>query len=150
MTLNLRYETTPDQLRYLLVALKRLLVAHPRIHDEPARARFIGFGAYSLDVELFAYVLTANVDEFYAIREDVLLRIMDVVAAGGMGFAFPSQTLYGAADVGLDADRGRAAMQEVERWRAEGTLPLPDVPPGFLRSLRNTLDYPPAGSAVRA
>jgi len=33
-----------------------------------------------------------------SVREDVLLKIMDLVEACGTGFAFPSQTLYLARD----------------------------------------------------
>jgi MscS family membrane protein len=147
--LGLRYETTPDQLRHVLVELKRLLLAHPKVDRDPARARFVGFGAYSLDVEIFAYVLTADVNEFLAVREDIYLRIMDVVAASGTGFAFPSQTIYAAADGGLDRERARAAETRVRQWRAEQRLCLPDVPPDVAAALDDTLDYPPVGSACR-
>jgi len=82
-TIGLRYETTPDQLRYVLVELKKLLLAHPKVHPDPARARLVGFGPQSLDVEIFAYVLTTDINEFLAVREDIFLRIMDIVAAQG-------------------------------------------------------------------
>jgi len=149
VVLGLRYETTPDQLRWVLVELKRLLLAHPRIDREPARVRFVGFGTHSLDVELFAYVRTADHDEFLAIREDLFLRIMDVIATSGTGFAFPSQTTYAAADTGLDASRREAAEARVAEWRAASALPLPDPPAEVAASLAGTLVYPPAGSARR-
>jgi small-conductance mechanosensitive channel len=109
--LNLRYETTPDQLRWLLVALKRLLVSHPMVSPEPARVRFVALGAHSLDLELFAYVRTTDFDEFLAVQEDLLLRIMDLVEESGTGFAFPSQTLYAAPDPGVDAERRVRAVE---------------------------------------
>ena len=67
---------------------------------------------------------------------------MDIVAESGISFALPSQTIYrgGAA---LDPDRARAAEAEVQRWRAEGTLPMPEFPPERMAQLRATLDYPP-------
>jgi len=135
--LGLRYETTPDQLRHVLIGLKRVLLAHPMIDPDPARVRFVGFGAYSLDLEVFAYVRTTDWAEFLAVREDVFLRFMDAVDASGTGFAFPSQTLYAGTDGGLDPSRTRAAEDEVARWRAEGRLHLPDD---------GTTDYPPKGS----
>ena len=145
-TLGLRYDTTPDQLRHVLIRLRELLYAHPRIDPDPARVRFVGFGAYTLDVEIYAYVRTADFNEFLGVREDLFLRIMDVVAASGTGFAFPSQTNY-ASDHGLDDARARLAEAEVERWRADGDLPLPDFPADRVTRLRDTLDYPPRGSA---
>ncbi len=146
-TLGLRYETTPDQLRWVLIELKRLLLAHPKIDPDPARVRFVGFGASTLDVEIWTYVRTADVNEFHAIREDVYLRIMDVVAASGTTFAFPSQTNYDAA-VGMDDEKRRAAEADVARRRADRTLHLLRVPSDEAQALRGTLDWPPAGSPV--
>ena len=87
--IGVRYETTPDQLRYILVEVRKLLYAHERVTADPARIRFVGFGAYSLDLELFAYVNTSDWGEFLGIREDIYLRIMDIIEASGTGFAFP-------------------------------------------------------------
>jgi MscS family membrane protein len=106
----------------------------------------VSFGPSSLDVEIFAYVRTADYNEFLAVREDLYLRMMDVVAASGTAFAFPSHTLYSGAR-GLDAERVRQAELEVRRWREEGTLPFPEFPADRVTALRDTLDYPPKGSA---
>jgi MscS family membrane protein len=92
--LGLRYETTPDQLRHLLEELRKLLTNHPRVLEEPMRVRFVGYGAYSLDLEIFAYLVCSDQDTFLAIQEQILLRIADIVKACGADFAFPSQTTY--------------------------------------------------------
>jgi len=126
-TLRLRYETSPDQLRWVLVTIRSLLDAHPRVDPDSSRARFIGFGASSLDVELFVYVRTRDNAEFLGVREDLCLRIMDIVAAAGTAFALPAQTNYRAGD-GLDAERAGAAAAEIRRLRSEGKLPLPEFP----------------------
>jgi MscS family membrane protein len=91
--LGLRYETTADQLRHVLAGLTKLLHDDERVDPDPARVRFVGFGAFSLDLEVFAYIRTRDWAEFLRIREELLLEIMDVVAASGSGFAFPSQTI---------------------------------------------------------
>ena len=148
-TLGLRYETSPDQLRFVLVELRRLLLGHPKIDNDPARVRFVGFGSSSLDVEIFAYARTNDWNEFLAIREDVFLRIMDVVERAGTGFAFPSQTAYLARDGGLDPERTRRAEEEIRRLREEGRLPFPSFPEDEVPSLENTVDWPPAGSHGR-
>jgi len=93
-TLQLVYETTPDQLRLVLLRLRELLLEHPKVSPEPARVRFIGYGESSLDVEIFAYVMTRDFNEFLAIQEDLNLRIKDLVEDAGSAFAFPSRTLY--------------------------------------------------------
>jgi MscS family membrane protein len=159
-TLGLRYETTAEQLRYVLVELRKLLYAHPKVSPEPARVRFAGFGSSSLDVEVFAYVLARDYDEYLEVAEDLNLRIMDVVAAAGTGFAFPSQTVYVRPDEGLDAEAAKRAEQAVARVapafpRASCSLPArrcgatEGVPARAHPRARRTLDYPPKGSALR-
>jgi MscS family membrane protein len=147
--LNLRYETTPDQLRWVLAELRRLLAAHAMIAPDPARVRFVGFGAHSLDLEVFAYALTADWAEFLGIREDVFLRMMDIVERSGTGFAFPSQTLYLGRDGGLDAERTRTAEAEVEGWRADQRLPFPDFSEEMVASVEDSVPWPPEGSPPR-
>ncbi|MCX8071141.1 MAG: mechanosensitive ion channel family protein [Candidatus Binatia bacterium] len=146
--LGLRYETTPDQLRYVLVEIKKLLIAHPKVSPDPARVRFVGFGPYSLDLEILAYIETTEHDEFLAVREDLFLRIMDIVAESGTSFAFPSQTVYCGQDSGLDAARRAQAEAQVRAWREEHRLWLPYPPEEEVAALRGTLAYPPPGSAL--
>jgi len=148
-TLGLRYETTPDQLRYVLAELRKLLIAHPMVLAEPMRVRFAGFGAHSLDVEIFSYVLTSDIDSFAAIREDLLLRIMATVDDAGTQFAFPSVTHYAATDDGPETARVADAEAAVQSWRASGDLPFPDFEWQSKAELSGSLDYPPEGSVLR-
>jgi MscS family membrane protein len=124
VTLGLRYETTSEQLRYVLANLREMLLGHPKVSSENLRVRFRRFGDYSLDLEIFAYILTNDWPEYWAIREDLNLRIMDIVKDAGTGFAFPSQTAYLTDDSGLDAERSRKAEAQVEDWRVKGKLPF--------------------------
>ena len=124
--ISVRYETTPEQLRNVLVKLREMLQGHPRVHPDPLRARFIGFGSSSLDIEVFAYVATRDWAEFLGIREDILLRIMDIVEESGAAFAFPSQTLYLGRDRLTDDARAEDAAAKVRAMREEGSPPFPD------------------------
>jgi MscS family membrane protein len=144
--IGVRYETTPDQLRFLLARLREILLAHPRVTDDPARVRLVGFGAYSLDMEVFAYVDTADWTEFLSIREDVYLRFMDAIKEAGTSFAFPSSTTYVGRDEGLPEEAVREAEQRVAAWREQGALPFPNFPDAARQEVWNTLDWPPQGS----
>ena len=147
--LGLRYETSADQLRHVLIELRRLLIAHAMVHPDPARVRFVGFGAFSLDLEIFSYVLTSDWNEFLAIREDLMLHIIDIVEASGTGFAFPSQTLYLGKDDGLDVTRTQEAEERVRAWREENKLRLPDYPEDERHELAASLAYPDESSIMR-
>jgi MscS family membrane protein len=101
-TLNLRYETTPAQMRRLLDELRAMLEANPNVDAGP-RVRFISLGSHALDVEIFAYVRAKDFSGFLEVQESLLLRAMEIVEQVGTGFAFPSQTLYLGRDKGLAA-----------------------------------------------
>ena len=145
--IQLRYETTPDQLRLILARLRELLIKHPKVALDPARVRFVGYGDSSLDLEIFAYVETRDFNEFLAVQEDINLRIKETVEACGGSFAFPSRTLYVERSEGLDTELVQAAEDEVAEWRSENRLPFPDHDERVRRDLSGTLDYPPKGSS---
>jgi len=147
--LGLRYETTDDQLRFLLAELRELLHAHPKtIHtvNDPIRVRFVEYGDYSLNVDIRVYIRATDYNDFLAIQEDILLRIMKVVGKAGTGFAFPSRTLYLGSDGGLDKEQQECAEKQVREWSSAHTLPFPDIAEDQRRKITDTLDYPPEGS----
>jgi MscS family membrane protein len=145
-TLGLRYETTADQLRYVLAELRRMLHAHPRINPGTVRVRFWGYGMSEIKVNVRVYATTREWNDFFAIREDVFFRIFDIVKNAGTDFALQSQTLFLARDPGVDAEKGRSAERAVETWRQSGELPFPRLRQEELERLGGTLDYPPRGS----
>ena len=147
--LGLRYETSDEQLRFILAQIRRLLHAHPRsLHTsaEPIRVRFVAYGDYSLDIVIRVYIKARSYDDFLGIQEDILLRIKSLVESGGSGFAFPSRTLYLAEDSGLDTENAEYAGGQVQGWRDSDQLPFPDFSTEAVREINDTLDYPPRGA----
>jgi MscS family membrane protein len=146
-TLGLRCETSSDQLRYILAGIRRLLYEHPKVESGSARIRFASFDPSALTLEIFSYVLTRDFAEFTAIREDLLLHILDIVQQSGSGFAFPSQTLYLSRDPGLDKEKTAAAERQVAEWRDQSNLPFPDFAPADKVAFSDSMAYPPPESA---
>jgi len=144
--IGLRYETTPEQIRYILVAVREMLYAHPKVDPDPARIRFVNFGAYSLDLDIFAYVRAVDYSEFLSVAEDLNLRIMDIVQEGGSSFAFPSQTTYIESGESLPKQQVEEVEKRVAEWRQAQRLYLPDFPGERIAEIKATLDYPPQGS----
>ena len=124
-TLGLRYETTLDQLRWVLARLRAMLLAHPEVQDSPeAQVRFVGFNACSLDVAVRAYITTKDLDVFLAVQEDLLFRIGEIVDQAGTAFAFPSNTTYVTRDSAPDRNRREEVEAEFRQWDDEaGTDP---------------------------
>ena len=143
---GLRYESTPDQIRYLLVELRAVLYAHPMVLPEPSRVRFTELGADSVNLEFFAYLSVTTFDDFLEVKEDLLLQMMDVVGESGTGFAFPSQTIYFGRDSGLSKEKSKTAEEKVKQWKEKGELQIPKFDPDRIKEIENKTPYPPEGS----
>jgi MscS family membrane protein len=95
-TLNLRRDTTSDQLLQVLSSCSEILAAHPKVEMGKIPVRFVGVGAYSLDVEVVAYVTTSDYDEFLAIQQELLLKMLQAVERAGTALAVPLQESFAA------------------------------------------------------
>ena len=91
---GLRYETTAQQLRAVVDGIRRLLDEHSSVEHESVRVRFLRLGAFSLDVDVFAYVFARDWSHFLEIQEQLLFAVTGIVEAAGTEIAFPSQTMY--------------------------------------------------------
>jgi len=61
---------------------------------EPIRVRFIRCGAFSFDIEVFAYVRAVDWDAFLGTQQELLLEVLDIIDRAGAALALPSQTLH--------------------------------------------------------
>jgi len=82
-TLNLHRDSTPDQVRALLDDIKKIFTDNPKLEAGAAPVYLSNVEKESLDLEMSAYVLTRDGDEFTRIKQDLYLRILDAVEAVG-------------------------------------------------------------------
>ena len=95
MTIGVTYDTTASQIQNILKDIKHLLLFHPEIdknHDPVVR--FYEFGASELVIFIYTFTDTPKWREYLRIKEDINLKIMEIVEANGSSFAFPSQSIY--------------------------------------------------------
>ena len=90
-TLNLRRDTTSDQLLKVLAAVSDILKSHPKVEIGSLPVRFVGVGPYSLDVEVMAYIATSDYDEFLRTQQELLLKMLRAVEQAGTALAVPLQ-----------------------------------------------------------
>lgn len=100
ITLNIRRDTTPDQVRALLESIGNTLRRNPKIEPGAMPVRFVAIGSYSLDLEIFVYLLTTDGNEFLKFQQELLLKILDEVAAVGTALALPTQASIDYSMVG--------------------------------------------------
>jgi MscS family membrane protein len=90
----LEYATSAATMRAVRDGIEALLRAHPLIWPDRVVVRLREFGPSSLDLEVFCWLQTTDVDQFRAGREELLLGIMGVVERHGARFAFPTRTVH--------------------------------------------------------
>lgn len=102
-TIGVKYGLEREGMATLLAEMRALLESNELISPEGRRVRFLRFGTYALEIELFCYVLTGDFALFLEIQEELLMKLMQIVRAHDSEFALPSQTLYveqGKLDLG--------------------------------------------------
>ena len=117
-TFSLRIETQVEQLRFVLDRVQSMLNEHPAIEPGTSRIRVNDFAGAAFELELFAYGKTGDWAEFTAIRQDVILKIAEIVEAAGTQFAGPTRLTYVSTDEGLDAEKTKDAVRRVAELRA--------------------------------
>jgi MscS family membrane protein len=91
--LGLEYGTPPAVIETIVQEIRKYTTGHPRM-NEPSVVNFYQFGPSSLDIWVEYYLEYIGWDKFMPLRQEIMMRIMDIVLENGGSFAFPSQTLY--------------------------------------------------------
>ncbi len=147
--LNVRPETKADHLRFILAELRRLLYSHPKVETSSVRVRLTDVAGTSHTMEVVSYILTQDYNEYAAVREDLLLRMMDIVDDAGSGLAAPAQTLYLGRATGLEKEKAETAAKKIAEMRDGKQLPFPDYHKDDIASFKGSIEYPQPESAVR-
>lgn len=119
LNLSTRYETSSAQLKMLLFRLKKMLVDHPNVGNDPARVRLMNFAAFSIDIQVYAYILTDDYSNFLLIKEGILFDIKNIFEEIGVEFAFPSQTIYRENGAGVSQDKINLTGEEIAKMKAD-------------------------------
>ena len=94
MRLRLSFDDTPEQVRQVLDNLRKLIDEHEYIDEDDSRVRFLEFGDYAQELELFVYIKTNVFSEYLEHREDINLRIADILESAGTRLVLPTRMSY--------------------------------------------------------
>lgn len=94
MTLGLTYDTKPAQMVAAVEALREVIRQDERLCQDFHLVNFNALNAYSLDIFVYCFTQTTDWAEHLQIRQELLLKFMQVVEDQGLSFAFPTQTLH--------------------------------------------------------
>lgn len=95
MHVGLTYGTTSEQIIKIKEDIETMLRNHQGISQtDSLMVYFDSFGDSSLNLFIYTFTATANWARYLEIREDIHIKIMQIVEKNGSSFAFPSQSIY--------------------------------------------------------
>jgi len=93
-TVGLRYDDFAV-VAPIVAEIKAMLRAHPGIDTtQTLIVNFNQFGASSLDILIYTFTRTTVWVEYHEVKQDVLLKIGEIIARHGAEIAFPTHTLH--------------------------------------------------------
>ena len=121
MLIGIEYGATADEIKKCVEDIKNMLINHPDIaknEDVAAKKRGLryrqnivsiddyagyksnlfvvvdDFAESSINILIYCFAKTIVWGEFLDVKQDVMLKIMEILKQNGLNFAFPSQSLY--------------------------------------------------------
>ncbi|GAB6070204.1 mechanosensitive ion channel family protein [Thiomicrorhabdus hydrogeniphila] len=92
--MGIRYADV-NKMREIIVDVRTMLREHDEIDSKQTLiVNFDSFGASSLDFFIYTFTKTTNWIKFHEVKQDVLLKVSDIVEAHGAEMAFPTRTLH--------------------------------------------------------
>lgn len=92
--IGVTYSTNSQQMRTLLERLRSALRTREHVLEDTVTVLFTEFGDSALNVLVRCYVALPDWLDYMVEQEEMLLEIMNIVEELGLGFAFPSQSVY--------------------------------------------------------
>lgn len=93
-TMGLRYDDVAKVVP-ILSDIRQMIMDHPEIdHDQIVLVYFNEFGAHSLDFFVYCMTITREWAKYHEVKQDILLKVHDIVEKHGAEMAFPTTTLH--------------------------------------------------------
>ena len=99
-TIGIRYDDA-GKMGKIVELVKEMLLAHPEIDtNNTLIVNFNTFAPSSLDFLIYAFTKTTKWVDYHQIKQDVLLKVLDIIEEQGAECAFPTSTVH-MADGGI-------------------------------------------------
>ncbi len=93
-TIGIRYEDA-GKMAAITRDVKQMLTDHPEIDTNLTMiVNFVKFAPSSLDFFIYTFTKTTNWVRFHEIKEDVMLKIIEIIERHGAQSAFPTSTIH--------------------------------------------------------
>ncbi len=93
-TIGIRYEDA-GKMGLIIDRVKKMLTEHEDIDlSKTLIVNFDSFAPSSLDFFIYTFTKTTNWIRYHEVKQDVLLKIIDIIEGEGVEFAYPTSTLH--------------------------------------------------------
>ncbi len=93
-TIGIRYDDA-RKMGKIIELTKAMLLAHPEIDTSKTLiVNFNSFASSSLDFFIYSFTKTTNWVDYHQIKQDVLLKVLDIIEGQGAECAFPTSTVH--------------------------------------------------------
>jgi MscS family membrane protein len=88
------YSTPSYKLKECIAEIEKILREHPDIDKKTIFVKFDAFGDSALQLFLYFFITTIVWEEYLNIKQDINLKIMELLENEGVSIAFPSTSVY--------------------------------------------------------
>ena len=118
-TIGVRYDDL-GKMRSITDAVRDMLIAHDEIDERQTLiVHFVSFNQSSVDFFIYTFTRTTAWVKYHEIKQDVLLRIAEIIEAHEAQIAFPTQTLH--LPDGLRIETARDLLNAAAPVKAEAS-----------------------------
>lgn len=92
-TIGIRYDDAA-KMEVITTQVEKMLKDHPEIDtNKTLMVNFNSFAPSSLDFFIYTFTKTTNWEKYHIIKQDILLKVMKIIADNGAEIAFPTSTV---------------------------------------------------------
>lgn len=92
--LQIEYGTSLSKIKKITTKINELLKNHPEVNKEVAYVRFEDFKSSGLNILVYYFTNTTNYDKYLEIKEDINMKILDILETENVSLAFKTQTIH--------------------------------------------------------
>ena len=104
-TIGLRYKDL-DNMDKIVEDVKTMLIEHEAIEsDQTMMVNFNAFSDSSVDFFIYAFTRTTKWTEFHTVKQEIMLKVAEIIERHQAQIAFPTSTLHVASPITLEQSR---------------------------------------------
>jgi MscS family membrane protein len=126
MTLSLSHETSPRQVLAVVQMIREMLQKHELVQSDSVVVQFVDFTNNALSVLIICFMKTPAWNDFQAAKQDINLKIMQILDHFDVQFALPTTTIVLDSGITATHEPPRIPALKPEPKQGPSDSPVPD------------------------